>query len=44
MLQVLGLGGWSFDGIDRLTILGASGDPAVPGLGFHVATVSLGSP
>jgi hypothetical protein len=22
MLQALGLGGWSFDGIDRLTILG----------------------
>ena len=40
MLQALGLGGWSFDGIDRLTILGASGDPAVPGLGFHVATDS----
>jgi hypothetical protein len=35
MLQALGLGGWSFDGIDRLTILGASGDPAVPGLGFR---------
>ena len=40
MLQALGLGGWSFDGIDRLSILGASGDPAVPGLGFHVATDS----
>jgi hypothetical protein len=35
MLQALGLGGWSFDGIDRLTILGASGDPEVPGLGFR---------
>src|SRR6202020_1759861 len=35
MLQALGLGGRSFDGIDRLTILGASGDPAVPGLGFR---------
>jgi hypothetical protein len=35
MLQALGLGGWSFDGIDRLTILGASGDPDVPGLGFR---------
>jgi len=34
-LQALGLGGWSFDGIDRLTILGASGDPEVPGLGFR---------
>jgi hypothetical protein len=38
MLQALGLGGWSFDGIDRLTILGVSGDPAVPGLGFRFAT------
>jgi hypothetical protein len=35
ILQALGLGGWSFDGIDRLTILGASGDPDVPGLGFR---------
>jgi hypothetical protein len=35
LLQALGLGGWSFDGIDRLTILGASEDPAVPGLGFR---------
>ncbi len=35
MLQALGLGGWMFDGIDRFTVLGASGDPEVPGLGFH---------
>ncbi|WP_376796444.1 hypothetical protein [Thermogemmatispora sp.] len=35
MLQALGLGGWMFDGIDRLTMLGASGDPEVPGLGFR---------
>ena len=35
LLQGLGLGGWSFDGIDRLTILGASEDPSVPGLGFR---------
>lgn len=35
MLQALGLGGWSFDGIDRLTVLGASGDSEVPGLGFR---------
>jgi len=35
MLQAMGLGGWAFDGIDRLTILGASGDPEVPGLGFR---------
>jgi hypothetical protein len=38
MLQGMGLGGWMFDGIDRHTILGASGDPAVPGLGFNVET------
>lgn len=40
LLQALGLGGWSFDGIDRLTILGASGDPEVPGLGFRFDTDS----
>jgi hypothetical protein len=38
MLQAMGLGGWMFDGIDRHTILGASGDPAVPGLGFRYDT------
>lgn len=38
LLQALGLGGWSFDGIDRLTILGASGDPEAPGLGFRFDT------
>ena len=36
LLGAMGLGGWTFDGIDRLSILGASGDPDVPGLGFHV--------
>ncbi|MFT4042627.1 MAG: hypothetical protein QM673_05620 [Gordonia sp. (in: high G+C Gram-positive bacteria)] len=40
LLGALGLGGWTFDGIDRLSILGASGDPDVPGLGFDVATDS----
>ncbi|MFI0470953.1 hypothetical protein ACH347_43425 [Saccharopolyspora sp. 5N102] len=35
MLQAMGLGGWMFDGIDRFAMLGASGDPAVPGLGFR---------
>lgn len=34
MLQALGLGGWMFDGIDRFSLLGASGNPEVPGLGF----------
>src|ERR671926_102360 len=38
MLQAMGLGGWMFDGIDRLTMLGASGDPEVPGLGFRFDT------
>ncbi len=38
MQQAIGLGGWMFDGIDRLTILGASGDPEVPGLGFRYDT------
>lgn len=35
MLQALGLGGWMFTGINPFTALGASGDPAVPGLGFR---------
>ena len=35
MLQPMGLGGWMFDGLDRFTVLGASGDPHVPGLGFR---------
>jgi hypothetical protein len=35
MLQALGLGGWMFDGLDRFSVLGASGNPAVPGLGFQ---------
>jgi hypothetical protein len=38
VLQSMGLGGWMFDGIDRHTILGASGDPEVPGLGFRYDT------
>jgi hypothetical protein len=38
LLQALGLGGWIYDGIDRPTILGASGDPNVPGLGFRYDT------
>ena len=35
MLQALGLGGWMFEGINPFSILGASGDPEVPGLGFR---------
>ncbi|MDW5561897.1 MAG: hypothetical protein SA339_01620 [Methanomassiliicoccus sp.] len=34
-LQAMGLGGWMFDGIDPFSVLGASGDPAVRGLGFR---------
>ncbi|MGO2985818.1 MAG: hypothetical protein ACTIH7_13425 [Brevibacterium aurantiacum] len=37
-LGAIGLGGWSFDGIDRLSMLGASGNPDVPGLGFRFDT------
>jgi hypothetical protein len=35
MLQAMGLGGWTFNGIDPFAMLGASGDPEVPGLGFR---------
>jgi hypothetical protein len=35
MLQAMGLGGWMYDGLDRNSVLGASGDPAAPGLGFR---------
>jgi hypothetical protein len=35
MLQAVGLGGWMFDGLNPLAVLGASGDPKVPGLGFR---------
>jgi hypothetical protein len=35
LLQAMGLGGWSFDGIEHMALLGASGDPDVPGLGFR---------
>jgi hypothetical protein len=38
MLQALGLGGWMFDGLDRFSVLGASGNPDVPGLGFQFET------
>lgn len=37
-LQAMGLGGWMPDGIDRFTVLGASGKPDVPGLGFRYDT------
>jgi hypothetical protein len=35
MLQAMGLGGWMFNGVDPFAMLGASGDPGVPGLGFR---------
>lgn len=35
MLQAMGLGGWMYDGIDPFSMLGASGDPAAPSLGFR---------
>jgi hypothetical protein len=35
IIQGIGLGGWMFNGINPFSILGASGDPAVPGLGFR---------
>ena len=38
MLQAMGFGGWAFDGMDWMAILGASGDPQIPGFGFCYAT------
>jgi hypothetical protein len=38
MLQALDLGEWMYNGLDRHTILGASGDPNVPGLEFRYDT------
>ncbi len=38
MLQAMGLGGWMYDGIDRHSILGATGDPNAVGLGFRYDT------
>lgn len=35
MLQAMGLGGWMFNGLDPFAVLGASGNPDVPGLGFR---------
>lgn len=34
-LQAMGLGGFEFSGIDALSIMGASADEGVPGLGFR---------
>jgi hypothetical protein len=38
MLQAMGLGGWMFNGVDPFVMLGASGNPDVPGLGFRYDT------
>jgi hypothetical protein len=38
MLQAMGLGGWMFNGVDPFAVLGASGDPDVPGLAFRYDT------
>jgi hypothetical protein len=38
MLQAMGLGGWMFNGLDAFSLLGASGNPDVPGLGFRYDT------
>ena len=38
MLQAMGLGGWMFNGVDAFALLGASGNPEVPGLGFRYDT------
>lgn len=38
MLQAMGLGGWMFNGIDPFSLLGASGDPEAPALGFRYDT------
>jgi hypothetical protein len=35
MLQAVGLGGWMFNGMSPYSVMGASGDPDVPGLGFR---------
>ncbi len=35
MLQAVGLGGWMLNGIDPFAVMGASGDPEIPGLGFR---------
>ena len=35
MLQAVGLGGWVLNGLDPFSMMGASGDPKVPGLGFR---------
>ncbi len=38
MLQAMGLGGWMLNGIEPFALLGASGQPDAPGLGFRCDT------
>jgi hypothetical protein len=38
MLQAMGLGGWMFNGVDAFSVLGASENAQVPGLGFRYDT------
>jgi hypothetical protein len=38
LLQAMGLGGWLYNGISGLTILGAYADEGVPGFGFRFET------
>ncbi len=38
ILQAMGLGGWMFNGMNPYSVLGASGDPEVPGFGFRYDT------
>ncbi|MGD2030591.1 MAG: hypothetical protein PVG86_11725 [Desulfobacterales bacterium] len=38
MLQAMGLGGWMFNGLDPFSVLGASEDPTIPGIGFRYDT------
>ncbi len=35
MLQAIGLGGWMFNGLDAFSVLGASGNENIKGLGFR---------
>jgi hypothetical protein len=35
ILQAMGLGGWMFNGLDAFSVLGASGDDRIKGLGFR---------
>lgn len=38
ILQAMGLGGWMYNGLDPFSVLGASGKPEAPGMGFRYDT------